>query len=540
HLDMSGARYPARAYRGAARTIRRLPASVGTLAMSGRATDLRGIGQSIQRRVIELCETGSIAELERMRERTPSTLMVLPRFRGVSRAKAERIFEQLELRTLDDLLEAVDDGRLLTVPGIGPATVEAIRDGLLTLETEPEELAEGMLRSHAQRAADDVRVVLAAGVPGVLRVHVGGQLARGFEVVDVLDLVVVAEDAPAATAVVRELLDDRGWYTSSEAPLIDDECLTFALQGSSGAGVRIHVADVAHEAEALLHGIGPRDFARAALAAPEPLPWVPPELRDRPGILERARAGTLPQLVEVADLRGEMHCHSEWSDGRATVAEMAAGAIARGYGHVVITDHSHSLFITNGLNEAGLAAQWRELQAVRAELPSDFSLLQGTEMEILPDGSLDFTDDVMRRLDWVVASIHTRQRQSAEEINRRIERALRNPYVDCIGHPTSRLLLRRPKTALDTDRLIELAAETGTFLEINASPDRLDLDAETAERAAAAGVLLVIDSDAHGPNTLGLVEHGVAIARRAGLTAEQVLNTRSWAQIRELQKRWRA
>ncbi|MCW2949985.1 MAG: PHP-like protein, partial [Thermoleophilia bacterium] len=217
----------------------------------------------------------------------------------------------------------------------------------------------------------------------------------------------------------------------------------------------------------------------------------------------------------------------------------AAGAIERGYGHTVITDHSHSLFITNGLNEAALAAQWREMEAVRATLPGGFELLQGTEMEILPDGSLDFSDAVLRRLDWVVASIHTKQRQSADEINARIEIAMRNPYVDCIGHPTCRLLLRRPKTALDSDRLIALAAETGTFLEINASPDRLDLDAETAERAAAAGVLLCIDSDAHGPNTFGLVEHGVAIARRAGLTAEQVLNTREWSAIRDMQKRWR-
>lgn len=219
---------------------------------------------------------------------------------------------------------------------------------------------------------------------------------------------------------------------------------------------------------------------------------------------------------------------------------MAEAAISRGYGHIVITDHSWSLRITNGLSSGDLAAQWRELEGVREGLSPPFYLLQGTEMEILPNGSLDYPVDVLRRLDWVVASIHSRQRQEPEEITRRMERALRTPYVDCIGHPTSRLLLRRPKTGLDTDRLIELAAETGTCLEVNASPDRLDLDAATAERAAQAGVLLCIDSDAHGPNTLGLVEHGVAIARHAGLRPEDVANTRPWPELRDLQKRWRA
>ncbi|MCW2949853.1 MAG: polX, partial [Thermoleophilia bacterium] len=233
HLELGGARYPARAYRGAARTIRRLPTSAGALAMAGSAQALRGVGRSIEARIVELCETGSIAELERMRERTPSALMVLPRFRGVSQAKAERIAEQLGIRTLDDVAEAADDGRLLTVAGIGPATVDSIRDGLLTLETEPEELAEGMLRSHAARAAGDVRAVLEAVVPGLAHVHVCGQLTRGFEVIDVLDIVAVVDDAPAATTIVREQLDDRGWHTSSEDAVVDDECLTFALHGST-------------------------------------------------------------------------------------------------------------------------------------------------------------------------------------------------------------------------------------------------------------------------------------------------------------------
>lgn len=565
HLDFAGrpqTRYPARAYRRAARSISQLPVSVGALAMTGRARELRGVGESVEARIVELCQTGEIAYLERLREETPTALMLLTRIRGLSRPLAYAIWETIQPRSLEEVAEAAEDGRLLEVPKVGPKTIERIRDGIATLLSEPELVAEPMLRTHALRAALDVRGVLEAVVPGVLRVHLGGELVRGHELVHLLDVLLVAEDASAATEVVREQLDARGWQTYSEEAEVSDECLTFALQGTSGAGIRIHVTDEQHEARSLLFAIGPRGHARAvcrradqpcdapriahepapdaALYAEAGLAWVPPELRDHDGVLELAEHGTLPQLVELADLRGELHCHSTWSDGRASTAEMAAAAIERGYDHIAITDHSQSLRIVNGLTHGDLAAQWRELEQVRAELSGSLHLLQGTELEILPDGSLDFPDEVLERLDWVVASIHSSQRQPAEEITQRMERALFNPFVDCIGHPTSRLLLRRPKTALDTDRLIELAAETGTFLEINASPDRLDLDAETARRAADAGVLLCIDSDAHGTETLRLVEHGIAIARHAGLTAAQVVNTRTWPQIRALQKRWRA
>lgn len=565
HLDFTGrARFPARAYRRAARSIAQMPVSVGALAMAGRARELRGVGESLEARIVELCETGTIADLERMREHTPPGLMLLTRLRGVSRNVAFGIWETLEPHSLEDVAAAAEDGRLLEVPRVGPKTVDVIRNGVSVLLDEPELVAEPMLRSHALRAAGDVQAALESVVPDLRRVHLGGEFARGDELVRVLDLVVVAGDAAAATAAVRDQLDARGWQTYSEEAQVSDECLTFALQGSSGAGVRLHVTDEANEGRSLLFGIGPVEHARevcrradapapdgpgglpiddvadAALYARAGLAYVPPELRDRPAILDVAQRRELPRLVEVSDLRGELHCHSTWSDGRATIEEMAKAAISRGYDHLAITDHSQSLRIVNGLTHGDLAAQWRELEQVRATLPAGFALLQGTEMEILPDGSLDFPPGVLERLDWVVASIHSRQRQDAEEITRRIEQAMFSPWVDCIGHPTSRLLLKRPKTALDTDRLIELAARTGTFLEINSSPDRLDLDSETAERAAAAGVLLCIDSDAHGPETLGLVAHGVAIARRAGLRPEQVVNARPWGEVRELQKRWRA
>ncbi|MCW2962187.1 MAG: polymerase [Thermoleophilia bacterium] len=574
HSQFVGARYPARAYQRAASAIAQLPVSVGALAMAGRATELRGIGRSIQSRIAEYCDTGTIAELERLREETPPARLLLTRLPGLGPKTSTVIWDTLRPTSIEELEEMVSDGRLRTVRGVGPATEDIVRAGILELEHEPEQLAVQLLRSQAQRAVADIAGVLRGSVPGVLRILEAGQLRRGFELVDMLDIVVVAEDTVAATAALREQLDARGWLTSSEDAPIVDECLTFALDGLSGAGVRIHVTDTAHEAASYAYAVGPVDHARtvlersgaapAAAAPTSPVPpdapraapdadlyrrarlaWIAPERRDAAGALEAASAAfavnrDMPALVAAADLRGELHCHSNWSDGRATMEAMAHAAIARGSEYLAITDHSWSLRIVNGLAPADLAAQWRELERVRATMPDGFHLLQGTELEILPDGTLDFPDDVLERLDWIVASIHSRQRQPAEEITRRIERAMFNPYVDCIGHPTSRLLLRRPRTELDTDRLIELAAHTGTFLEINSSPDRLDLDAPTAARAADAGVLLCINSDAHGPNTLGLVEHGAAIARRAGLRPDQVANTRSWEQLRSLQKRWRA
>ncbi len=564
-LEFIGRRYPARAYRTAASSIRRMPMSVGALAMAGRAQDLRGIGRSIESRIVELCETGRISDLEKLRQQTPVALLVLRRMKGVSRPVADAIWNDLRLRTMEELEEALVDGRLREVRGVGPATEDRIRDALIQLETQPEEIAEPLLRSHAQRAARDLVMLLRSAVPNLERVHVTGELARGAELVEVLDVVVVARDSVAATRAVRDHLDDRGWHTVREDAPVADECLTFGLQAATGAGVRIHVTDREHEAHSVLFATGPAEHALqvldragggnggppsaashdpdrpdAAIYAAAGLAYVPPELRDRADVIERAAANELPALVAVDDLHGDLHVHSTWSDGRASIADMARAAIERGYDHLAITDHSWSLRIVNGLSVGDLAAQWRELEQVRAELPDDFALLQGTEMEILPDGSLDYDDDTLARLDWVVASIHSRQRQPADEITRRIERAMRNPLVDCIGHPTSRLLLRRKPTELDVDRLIELAADTGTFLEINSSPDRLDLNAEQAERAAAAGVRIAIHSDAHGPETLRLVDHGVAIARRAGLTRDDVTNARPWRELRELQPRWRA
>ncbi|MCW2924603.1 MAG: hypothetical protein JWM98_2007 [Thermoleophilia bacterium] len=562
HSRFLGAHHPARAYRNAAASIVRVPVSVGALAMAGTATELRGIGASIQSRIVELCETGTIRRLEQLRQEAPPVRLLLTRLPGVGPKTAAAIWETLRPRTADDLMEMVDDGRLAAVRGVGPVTVDAVRLALHQLEEAPEELGEPLLRSHARRTVRDIETVLRTSIDGVLRVHDAGELARGCELVDVVDVVVVARDAEAAAAGVRDVLDHRGWRGVDEVATAGDRATTFGLDALSGAGLRIHVTDEAHAAVTCLSAIGPAEHAATVLelagdaAQPSPasaaalyeragLAWIAPELRDRPEAIDDARDAfargeRLPHLVRVEDLRGELHCHSTWSDGRADIATMARAAIERGLGHLAVTDHSWSLRIVNGLGPGDLAAQWREIEVVRAQLPEDFTLLQGIELEILPDGSLDFDADTLGRLDWVVASIHSRQRQDRDEITARMEQAMRSPFVDCIGHPTSRLLLRRAKTQLDTERLIELAAATGTCLEINSSADRLDLDSPTARRAAEAGVLLCINSDAHGADTLGIVEHGVAVARRAGLGPEQVINTRSWEEMRALQKRWRA
>lgn len=267
---------------------------------------------------------------------------------------------------------------------------------------------------------------------------------------------------------------------------------------------------------------------------------VPPELRDMPDALELAASGDLPELVVEEQLIGELHCHSEWSDGKATILEMAVAAMQRGDRYMAITDHSAPYAMVGGLGEQRLLAQAEEVAKVNAELGGELTVLCGSEVEITGDGELGLPDHVLAKLDWAVASLHMGQRQSAEQVKARVEIALRNPLIDVIGHPTSRRLQRRPRTALDVGWLIEVAAETGTFLEINANPDRLDLDAEQARMALAAGVTLCIDSDAHRPSTLALRSHGVQVARRAGATAAQVANTFDLDALRTAQPRNRA
>jgi DNA polymerase (family X) len=266
------------------------------------------------------------------------------------------------------------------------------------------------------------------------------------------------------------------------------------------------------------------------------LDWIPPELREDWGEIEAAQNRTLPRLVELGQIRADMHTHSEWSDGRGTVAEVAAAALARGYEYYVISDHSFYMGMVNGLDAERLKQQRAEIDAVNAEMQRrgvNFTLLQGSEVDILPDGSLALPDDVLATLDWVVASLHVSLRQERATVTQRLLNAIRNPHVDCIGHPTGRLLLRRQGADLDIDAVLAAAAETGTVLEIDGAYPRLDLDAEHARRAIAMGIPIVIDSDAHRPAELDGIEYGVLTARRAWARAEDIVNCYSWAEVVE-------
>lgn len=537
------------AYRRAAARIRETPAPVAELALAGRAKELPGIGRTIEQKVVEAVQTGEIQALRRRREQVPLGVVDFLRLPGVGPKLAARIWTQLGITTLDGLRAAAEQGRLRELPGLGARSEEKI---LRALEAgagergEPRRLL-GRALPAVRRAVEEL-----ARHPAALAVSEAGSVRRRRETVRDLDLVATSDDAPALIAAfceaewVAEVLA-RGETKATVAGhdglrydlrVVPPECYGNVLQHFTGS--KEH--NIALREEAQRRGLSVSEYGVTDVATGEVVThrseeelyrflgydFIPPELREGSGELQAAREGRLPPLVELADLRGELHAHSDWSaDGRDSIEAMARAARARGYRYLCVTDHSHYL------REGRLEAQWEEIDAVN-ERVRPFRVLRGIEVNIRADGTLDVPDDVLAQLDWVVASLHTSFERSPTE---RILAAIENPHVDCIGHLTGRRLLRREGAPVDVERVVERAAETGTALELNSQPDRLDLRDTHARLAGEAGVLVPVTTDAHSTAALANAELGVAQARRAWLTAAQVLNTRSWREIERLRRR---
>jgi len=537
------------AYRRAAARIRETPAPVAELALAGRAKELPGIGRTIEQKVVEAVQTGEIQALRRRREQVPLGVVDFLRLPGVGPKLAARIWTQLGITTLDGLRAAAEQGRLRELPGLGPRSEEKI---LRALEAgagergEPRRLL-GRALPAVRRAVEEL-----ARHPAALAVSEAGSVRRRRETVRDLDLVATSDDAPALIAAfceaewVAEVLA-RGETKATVAGhdglrydlrVVPPECYGNVLQHFTGS--KEH--NIALREEAQRRGLSVSEYGVTDVATGEVVThrseeelyrflgydFIPPELREGSGELQAAREGRLPPLVELADLRGELHAHSDWSaDGRDSIEAMARAARARGYRYLCVTDHSHYL------REGRLEAQWEEIDAVN-ERVRPFRVLRGIEVNIRADGTLDVPDDVLAQLDWVVASLHTSFERSPTE---RILAALDHPHVHCLGHLTGRRLLRREGAPVDVERVVERAAETGTALELNSQPDRLDLRDTHARLAGEAGVLVPVTTDAHSTAALANAELGVAQARRAWLTAAQVLNTRSWREIERLRRR---
>jgi DNA polymerase (family X) len=512
-LDLSEANpYAARAYRRAAELVRTTPAPVATLVRDGRARELRGIGAGIEARLVELVETGRLAELEELRRTTSPELAAFARMHGLPAARLLAAGAALGIATVAELRSAAEHGRLRGVPGIGPRTEERI---VAALAARPEAAARSLMLHRARELCD----AIAAQIGGI----VAGDVRRWA-------------DAPARLAVaVGTHRPDEARARFAGLPQI--VAMADRDLGVTVDGVAVELVCAPPEAlgTALVRATGSAEY----VAALGPLPaapdeesvfaalgvrYVPPELRE-PG----ARAAD-DTLLRETDIRGDLHCHTTWSDGRATVRELAEAARALGHEYVAVCDHTRGVRVVPGLDADDVRRQGEEIAVVNAEL-APFRVLRGIECDILPDGALDLPDDVLAELDWVQISLHAGQRASRRELTARVTHAMRHPAARCLSHPTGRIIGHRPENALDLERTIETALETGVALEVNGLPSRLDLSGEHVRAAIEAGVRIVCSSDTHSAAGLANVVYAVHTARRGGAPRSAVVNTGSPANL---------
>jgi DNA polymerase (family 10) len=504
--------YTARAYRRAAETIRSTPAPVAELVRDGRVRELRGIGRGIETRLRELVETGTIEELAELERDLAPALVGLGRYLGLSAGRSIEIARALEVRTPDELRAAAAAGRLRTVPGIGPKTEARILEALAR-EADPRPQRALLL----DRAWELVGAIAAA-----LDGEAAGDVRRWRDACEHLAVVCAAADP--SPVLVR-------FAALAQIVAVIEQAADRAVGVTvDGVPVELVVAAPRSFGTALVRATGSRAYVAALEPLPEAadepavyralgLPWCPPELREEPF------DGAPPRLVEEADIRGDLHCHTTWSDGRASVEEMGRAARERGYDYVAICDHTPAVGAVRGLTADDVRRQAEEIAAAN-ELLAPFRILRGIECDILPDGRLDLPDDVLAELDWVQASVHGGQRMARRELTKRVEEALRNPSVSCLSHPTGRLITRRPENALDLEHVFEVALETGVALEVNGLSPRLDLRGEHVREALRAGVRIVCSTDAHSTRGLENMTLAVHTARRGWATAGDVLNTR--------------
>jgi DNA polymerase (family X) len=504
--------YTARAYRRAAETIRGAPVPVVELVRSGRVRELRGIGSGIESRLRELVETGAIAELAELERELSPDLIGLGRYLGLSTKRSVELARALDVKTADELREAAAAGRMRTVPGIGPKTEKQLLEALAR-EGEPRP-QRALLLNRAWE--------LSAGIAEALEGTVAGDARRWRDSCERLGVVCATRDPRSLLARFTDL--------PQVVALVESDGRRAVGVTIEGVPIELVVAEPERFGTALVRATGSDAYVADLEPLPEApdeetlykvlgVPWCPPELRELPF------RGEPPALVEPANIRGDLHCHTTWSDGRASVEEMGRAARDRGYAYLAICDHTPAVGAVHGLTPDEVRRQAQEINAAN-ELLAPFRVLRGIECDILPDGRLDLPDDVLAELDWVQASVHGGQRMPREEMTKRVEEALRNPYVRCLSHPKGRYINRRPENELDLERVFEVAVEEGVALEVNGLPDRLDLSGEHVREALRAGVQIVCSTDSHSLRGLENMVLAVATARRGWATAAEVVNTR--------------
>ena len=545
------------AYRNAAKTVREAPTSVVALAREGRATELPGIGRTIQEKIIALADEGVIPATVKLRSKFPSGLIAMMRLPGLGPKRARRLFDELKIDSVESLRAAAEGRQIRSLKGFGPKAEEAILAAIAGAESG----------RHGQRVVLDRALAVGEPLitalrehPAAVRVELAGSARRMADSVKDLDVIATAHDPLelARAAVSLDIVESAS--TAGEAGvrlrthtamrvelrIVAPDQFGNLLQHLTGSkehnmalrdlavrrGLHISEYGVLDDATGETH----RCATEAEVYALLGMQYIEPELRENRGELEAALTGTLPQLIEQDDLRGELHCHTTASDGTASIEEMARAAREHGYEYLALTDHSATMGFGSDVSPDELR---RQIEAIHSARVDGIELLAGSEVNILPDGSLDYDDELLSELDWVIASVHTSFRMSAADMTERILRAMENPLVDAIAHLSGRKIEQRPPYEFDRDRVLEGALATGTMLEINSNPDRRDIDDTTARAAAAAGIPIVINTDAHRTKGFAAARYGIATARRAWLSASDVANTRPWAELAALRPRHR-
>jgi DNA polymerase (family 10) len=559
YLELAGAnRYKARAYQTAARSL--LAANIDDLTQmlrTGELARLRGIGPATLAVVRDLVESGESRYLEELREQMPEGLLELMRVPGLSTEKILTLHQQGGIASIDDLEEAAKDGRLAKVKGFGPKTAQKILAGIGFIRTA----RHLTLYPHAIITA---RAILTAvrSHPDVVQAELAGSLRRVREVVADVDIVASCDRAPEQVAGsfgripgVSDATQTGGAITIRfvDGTLLDLYCVApdqFGVAYWRATGSADHVADVRLRIEQRgLRLQGDVLLARHGRAVPVPteddlfeaagMQWIPPELRENQGETDAARMRELPPLIDASDIRGALHCHSDYSDGKSTIAEIGDAARSKGWSYVGISDHSQAAFYASGMTRDRVLDQHAEIDAWNAR-NEDLRILKGIEADILADGRLDYDEELLGRFDYVIASIHSRFRMDGAAITERVLRAMDDPHMTILAHPTGRLLLSREPYALDIDAVLEKAAHVGVAVELNCDPHRMDLDWRYLKRARDLGVIVEIGPDAHSARSLEWTDLGVSMARKGWLRREDILNARETDDVLAFARRRRA
>ena len=543
------------AYHAAARAIENLGEDLGEIVKSGRLRDIPGIGQTLQDKITTLVTTNSLPFYTDLKEKTPPGLLQILRLPGVGPKKVKTLFDQLGISDLQQLKEACQANRIAELKGFGKKTQDKIMEGIEFLGKTGQRVRIDQAMALATMLLDGLKTC-----PGIEQMELCGSLRRRKETIQDIDILVSAKESgpvmdcfvklPGVTQIVgrgetkasvvvqHTIGNEPAWSMNADLRVVTKKQFPFALHYFTGNkdhniairgraqeyGLKLNEYELVGEDRS----VSCKDEADVFRALD--LDYIPPELRENTGEIDAALEHRLPKLIEAEDLEGTFHCHTNWSDGSASVDEMAKAARKLGFKYLGIGDHSQSLTIANGLTPARVQKQQAEIDALNKRLKG-FHVFKGTECDILADGSLDFDDETLATFDYVVASVHSHFNQPLEEMTARLIKAVSHPLVTMLGHPTGRLLLRRDSCKIDLDAVLQAAAKHGTLIEINAHPNRLDIDWVACKRAKALGAKLVINPDAHSTDEIALTRFGIDVARRGWLEKKDVFNTLSAAQV---------